>query len=101
MLYSALTNAELERWVYASPNDGMALVELMLRGPSLLRQESAKVDDLEAEIAMQEDLRKSEVDAAIGDTLATEARLKVAQERVETLQTHMREITRLAHVENI
>lgn len=62
MLYSHLTNEELERWCYCSPADLLAKAEMLRRVPHILYVKDE--EHLAAEdIARQAEARVSELDA--------------------------------------
>lgn len=55
MLYSTLTNSELERWVRNTPKDHKAKAELLKRSILVLEGSDAYVTELETQIAVLED----------------------------------------------
>lgn len=55
MLYSALTNTELQRWVRSSPKDHQAKAELLRRVYSLMDLSDDYISQLECEVEMLEE----------------------------------------------
>lgn len=47
MLYSTLTDNELEKWCNASPTDRRAKAEMLRRAPKLMFRESAYLKEVE------------------------------------------------------
>jgi len=58
MIYSALTNNELDRWVRNSPKDHHAKAELLRRSTSVIGLNDTYIDELEMQIQMLEDQLK-------------------------------------------
>lgn len=55
MIYSALTNTEIERWVRNSPHDHLAKIELLKRTPRIINLTDNYVAELEQQIEMLEE----------------------------------------------
>lgn len=62
MLYSALSDSELQRWVRCSPQDHLAKIELLSRSTSIIEGDAARIIELEDHLEMLED-RCKEYDA--------------------------------------
>lgn len=58
MLYSALTNVELQRWVRSSPKDHLAKAELLVRATRILDLSDDYITELEAQVEMLEEQNK-------------------------------------------
>jgi hypothetical protein len=55
VLYTTLTNNELERWVRNTPKDHKARAELLRRSILVLKGSDAYIEELETQIAVLED----------------------------------------------
>jgi predicted nuclease with TOPRIM domain len=81
MLYSTLSNDELERWCYASPDDVFALLEMIKRAPAII--------DNNDEVLVEAEER---ADRAESESSNLEDELNEANDTIERLQSHIEEL---------
>lgn len=86
MIYSRLSNEELERWVNASPADTEAKAELLSRVNDLMDNNDADLEEAHEQLIADEQAHSREIDELNTATAAVETELDEACQTITELE---------------